>query len=72
MNCEHCEEADWTDYYDQGEDFAFWTMHPRFLRVCAPCKSALENREPAERTFDDALGFRCDEQMRLDAARRLK
>lgn len=69
--CEHCEEAEWTDYYDQGEEYAFW-VGTRFLHVCAACKSELENREPREDTFDDRLGFVCDQQGRLDAARRLK
>lgn len=41
-------------------------------KVCKLCAEKRDNYEPPETTFDEALGARCDVEMRLDEARRLK
>lgn len=71
VSCEDCGEPA-TRAWDEGYDFAFWTGQPRHTPVCAECWTVRDNREPREVTFDEALGFKCDEQVRMDAARRLK
>lgn len=63
-----------TRTYDEGAEYAFWTDQPQLTLVCESCWHARDNRDGTYEgpTFDEALAFRCDEQERLEQARRLK
>jgi hypothetical protein len=45
-DCECGEPA--TKWWDEGEDYAFWTRQPRYTPVCADCWTRNDNREPPE------------------------
>lgn len=68
--CECGEDA--TTEIDHGPDYAFWTGLPRRVPACAECAREHENRAPEPMTFDEALGRQCDEQMRIEAALKVK
>lgn len=70
--CAECEDEPGTVYFDMGADFAYWTGQPRRVVVCVDCRSRLENLEPREATFDEALGAVCGARERQIEAQRLK
>lgn len=60
--------------WDEGEDYAFWTRHPRYTPVCAECYQRKDNAEPPE---PDGEAFRGNEAAayraeQMEKARQLK
>lgn len=58
-----------TTFYDEGDDYAYWTGQPRLTPICEDCKQQRENREPSEPDGEafrggEADAYRAEQQHR--------
>lgn len=61
-------------FWDEGADYEFWTVEPRFTPVCQACWTRKDNAEPGDPDGEafrggEAAAYQREQQM---AAKRLK